>query len=109
MTDKKHIGFIGAGKVGFSLGRYLMEHHMDVSGYYSQNPKSAQEAAKFTHTKFFEKLDDVVDKSEVIFLTVPDHAIKSVWEALKQHARDSMRTGVRKNLYTERGCDHDPV
>ena len=86
MTDKKHIGFIGAGKVGFSLGRYLMEHHMDVSGYYSQNPKSAQEAAKFTHTKFFEKLDDVVDKSEVIFLTVPDHAIKSVWEALKQHA-----------------------
>ena len=68
--NQMKIGFIGAGKVGFSLGRYFMEHHMDVSGYYSQNPESAKAAAVFTQTAFFETLEDVVRKSEVIFLTV---------------------------------------
>ncbi|MBE6021934.1 MAG: DUF2520 domain-containing protein [Cellulosilyticum sp.] len=82
---KKRIGFIGAGKVGFSLGRYFKEHHMDVSGYYSQNPNSAQAAAEFTHTKFFEKLEHMVGESEVIFVTVPDTMISKVWEQLKQH------------------------
>ncbi|MGN1313669.1 MAG: hypothetical protein ACI4VG_01490 [Lachnospiraceae bacterium] len=33
------IGFIGAGKVGFSLGRYFGENDVCVSGYYSRNPK----------------------------------------------------------------------
>ncbi len=83
---EKRIGFIGAGKVGFSLGRYFKEHHMDVSGYYSQNPESAKAAAKFTETKFFEKLDDMVGESEVIFMTVPDSAIGQVWQQLKQHS-----------------------
>ena len=79
----KRIGFIGAGKVGFSLGRYFMEHHMDVSGYYSQNPKSARAAAIFTKTKCFEKLENIIGESEVIFITVPDSEIHGVWEQLK--------------------------
>ena len=85
MAINKKIGFIGAGKVGFSLGRYFMEHHMDVSGYYSQNPLSAKEAAAFTQTAFFETLQDVVRESDVLFLTVPDSKIASVWNELKQH------------------------
>ena len=35
------IGFIGAGKVGFSLGKYLMENSTTVSGYYSKNENSS--------------------------------------------------------------------
>lgn len=85
MTSKKRIGFIGAGKVGFSLGRYFKEHHMDVSGYYSRNPSSAKAAAQFTQTQFFDKLEYVVGESEVIFTTVPDTMISVVWEQLKQH------------------------
>lgn len=81
----KKIGFIGAGKVGFSLGRYFKEHHMDVSGYYSQNPESAKTAAEFTHTRFFENLEYMVGESEVIFITVPDTNIVQVWKQLKQH------------------------
>ena len=42
------IGFIGAGKVGFSLGRYLAEGGVTVTGYYSRNSRSAREAAEFT-------------------------------------------------------------
>ena len=45
------IGFIGAGKVGFSLGRYLKENEYTVSGYYSKSMASAEDAARFTETK----------------------------------------------------------
>ena len=42
------IGFIGAGKVGFSLGKYFAEKGMELSGYYSKNPASSKAAAEFT-------------------------------------------------------------
>lgn len=77
------IGFIGAGKVGFSLGKYFTGHQITVSGYYSNNPTSAREAAEFTDTRYYKKLDDLVRDSEVIFITTPDSAIARVWEDLK--------------------------
>ena len=46
------IGFVGAGKVGFSLGKYMTEHGVSVSGYYSKNIDSAREASEFTDTKY---------------------------------------------------------
>lgn len=49
--DRMRIGFIGAGKVGFSLGRYFGENDVCVSGYYSRNPKFSREAAEFTKIK----------------------------------------------------------
>ena len=33
--DEMRIGFIGAGKVGFTLGKYMTVRGADVSGYYS--------------------------------------------------------------------------
>lgn len=84
--EQKTIGFIGAGKVGYSLGRYLKEHHMDVSGYYSANPDSAKDAAEFTQTECFKDLETIVRKSEILFLTVPDGKIKEVWDQLKQQS-----------------------
>ena len=39
------IGFIGAGKVGVSLGKYFKEKGREVAGYYSLTEKSAQWAA----------------------------------------------------------------
>lgn len=77
------IGFVGAGKVGFSLGRYFTEHGIHVSGYYSRNPRSAMEAAEFTGTGSYETLEDLVRDSEVVFITVPDDVIASVWEEMK--------------------------
>ncbi len=77
------IGFVGAGKAGFSLGRYLTEHHMDVSGYYSRSAGSAKEAAVFTCTKYFETIEEITASSDALFLTVPDGEIESVWNSLK--------------------------
>ena len=47
------IGFVGAGKVGVSFGKYFKLHKKNVIGYYSKNPDSAREAAKFTDTDYF--------------------------------------------------------
>lgn len=77
------IGFIGAGKVGFTLGRYFKEHGADVTGYFSRSKRSAEDAAKFTDTKTYDSIADIVDNNELLFLTVPDDAIKPLWESIK--------------------------
>lgn len=77
------IGFIGAGKVGFTLGKYMTEHDVHVSGYYSQNIESAKEASQFTGSKCFESLDQIISNSDVVFLTVPDGKISEVWNEIK--------------------------
>lgn len=77
------IGFIGAGKVGFSMGKYLTERNVNLSGYYSRNPQSSMEAANFTGTGQYLTLEDLVADSDALFLAVPDGAISAVWEQLK--------------------------
>lgn len=77
------IGFIGAGKVAFSFGKYLTERGVKVCGYYNRNPQTAQEAANFTDTRQYVSLRNLVEDSDVLFLAVPDGAIASVWEQLK--------------------------
>ena len=57
-------GFIGAGKVGFTLGKYLAEGGITVTGYYSRTARSAREAAAFTGTRYYDKLADIVKDSE---------------------------------------------
>jgi Uncharacterized conserved protein len=79
-----NIGFIGAGKVGFSMGKYMTGRGIEVTGYYSRNPESSLEAANFTDTKQFLDLEQLVGDSDAIFLTVPDGEISSVWEQLKE-------------------------
>lgn len=77
------IGFVGAGKVGFTLGKYFMErNHESVSGYYSQNLEHAKEAAAFTKTKYYEKLEELVKASDTLFLTVPDGNIRKVYSEI---------------------------
>ena len=78
------IGFIGAGKVGFTLGRYFTEQQITVSGYYNRHPEAAIDAAEFTGTRYYDTMENLIRDSEVIFITVPDGAIAEVWEQLKQ-------------------------
>ena len=42
------IGFIGAGKVGVSLGKFFREGGLTVTGYYNRHREAAQAAADFT-------------------------------------------------------------
>ena len=41
--DDMQIGMIGAGKVGCSIGKYLVEHDVPVAGYYSKSKERAWE------------------------------------------------------------------
>ena len=78
------IGFIGAGKVGFSLGKYFCEHNLNVIGYYSKNLESAKKAAEFTDTMYFEDIESIVKSSDTLFLTVPDGVIGEIWSSIKK-------------------------
>ena len=77
-------GFIGAGKVGFSLGKYLKENNIDVSGYYSKSQHSSKEAATFTNTQQYTNLEDLIKNSDAIFITTPDNQIADVWNEIKR-------------------------
>lgn len=78
------IGLIGAGKVGFSLGRFFVQGGVPVTGYWSRHRESAQEAALFTGTKQYDTLEALVQDSDALFLTVPDGVISLVFQALKE-------------------------
>ena len=77
------IGFIGAGKVGFSLGKYFSTNNINVTGYYSKNSSSSKEAAEFTNSKFYENIDSLIMDSDIIFITTPDDVVFKVWQNIK--------------------------
>ena len=78
-----NVGFIGAGKVGFSLGKWFAHNGVTVTGYWSRRRESAGEAALFTGTQAFDSAEALVRASDVIFLTVPDGTIPTVFETLR--------------------------
>ncbi|MBR1391386.1 MAG: DUF2520 domain-containing protein [Lachnospiraceae bacterium] len=77
-------GFIGAGKVGCSLGKYFACHGKELSGYYSRTKEHAKDAAEFTGSRVYDTPEDLAENSDIIFLTVPDARIAEVWEQLKR-------------------------
>ena len=79
--DCMQISFIGAGKVGVSLGKYFISKGRKVGGYYSLSPESAAWAANFTHTKKYQSIKEIISSSDMIFFTVPDDSIREVWES----------------------------
>lgn len=77
------VGFIGAGKVGFSLGKYFTKQGVEVTGYYSKSPESAKSAADFTNTKAYGTMAELLRESDTLFITVPDRNIGEVWDCIK--------------------------
>ena len=87
-------GFIGAGKVGFTLGKFFSSKSsndcnendgIQVTGYYSRNTQSAEEAAQFTQTQAFDDMGALIEASDVLFLTVPDGSITEVYDEVRQY------------------------
>lgn len=78
------IGFIGAGRVGCSLGKYLKESAGDwqIEGYFSRSTDSAKEAAVFTDSRVIDQVELLAQISDVIFITTPDGAIADIWREL---------------------------
>lgn len=76
-------GFIGAGKVGFSLGKYFSENGLEISGYFSEIKEDAIEASNFTNSKCYTEIEQLLADSDVLFITVPDSVIGQVWNEIK--------------------------
>ncbi len=79
------IGFIGAGRVGCTLGRFMKEHGVRVAGYYSRTAEHAEEAAHFTDTRYYDDPAYLVRDSDCIYLTVSDNAISEVFHELDRN------------------------
>ena len=82
-----NIGFIGAGAVGCSMGKYLCENSSiaKIKGYYSRTSKSVDIAATFTNSKAYASLEELVNECDVICITTPDDIILKVWEQIKNY------------------------
>lgn len=76
------IGIIGAGKVGASLGLYLSSSMATIVGVYDTNQEIANQVATSLQTKHYDELESLVSASDVLFMTVTDGAISSVWEQI---------------------------
>ncbi len=78
------LGFIGAGKAGCSLSRYLQGTKAEVSGFYSKTVEHATRAAEDMEAAVFLCLQQVVCASDVIFVTTPDGAVGEVWDTMRR-------------------------
>jgi predicted short-subunit dehydrogenase-like oxidoreductase (DUF2520 family) len=81
-SGSKRIGFIGAGRIGCSLSRYISENGGDgfsVSGFFSRNPESAAAAAVFAGGRVYGRIGELAADSDMLLLTVPDGQIAGVW------------------------------
>lgn len=72
------IGFIGGGKVGQSFGKYLTINGFTIAGFFSLSNASAEAAASLTNSKAFTEIEDLIQASEVIFITTPDGVIPEI-------------------------------
>jgi len=78
-TGMKKIGIFGAGKLGCALGKYFKLKHLEIAGIYGRNPKVGQQVTELVGANFFDQLEDLVLKSDILFLTVVDQAIEDLW------------------------------
>ncbi len=101
------IGFIGCGKVGFSLGKYFSIKGVTLSGYYSKLYTDAIEASEFTNSKAYENINDLVKDSSMIFITTPDDSIHEVWQKISTlnlaskiicHTSGSLTSSIFSNI-----------
>ncbi|MGM9551807.1 MAG: Rossmann-like and DUF2520 domain-containing protein [Clostridia bacterium] len=74
------IGIIGAGRVGVSFGRLLYEKNL-LSGFYS-------DVYPTFDYPVFETAEMLCNASDIIFITVPDKAINTVWNEIKGYCEN---------------------
>lgn len=75
------IGFIGAGKVGCTLGLYLGKTN-EITGYMSKSVSSAEFAANLTHSEVFDSPSELFQLSDIVYITTPDTEIGPTWNRI---------------------------
>lgn len=77
------ISFVGAGKVGTAFGKYISRCY-DVTSYYSKTDQSAQEASAYVGCRWSSDLKQIIESSDVVFITTGDNVIKEVADTISQ-------------------------
>lgn len=77
------LSFIGAGKVGSVIAKYLSKYE-DVCYFYSRNKNSATKAANFVSCQTAD-LEDLIKDSDVVFITTGDNQIAQVAEDISNY------------------------
>ena len=78
------IAFIGAGNVSTALGLYFKTKGFEIQGYYSQNHQSAEKAAQLTHAHPYISPEELINDSQMIWITTPDDQIEKVARQLSE-------------------------
>lgn len=90
------LGFIGFGEAGFEISKGLMEHGVDQIVVYDAQFEHelygalVQERVAISKVTLLESARDVVEQSDVIFVTVPVDKTLEVFETLKDDLRKGM-------------------
>ncbi|MCR5793039.1 MAG: DUF2520 domain-containing protein [Lachnospiraceae bacterium] len=71
--------------MGSSIGKYLKEHAVEVSGYYSRTKSSAVWAAGFTESKSYADMGELIADSDVVCISTNDGAIGEVWNLVRKY------------------------
>lgn len=109
---RPRVGFIGAGRVGTTLGKYFHDHNADVAGFYSRSAESAQASATFTDTACYSSIAELTYDCNMLFITVPDGLIEAVWDEVSKydisgkcicHCSGAMSSSVFNNI-TDHGA-----
>lgn len=78
------VSFIGAGKVGCSLARYLAagpvqgQKDVELAGLFSASAESARAAADFAGGRAFASAEEATREAELVFVTTPDGRIAEI-------------------------------
>lgn len=104
-------GFIGAGKCGMSLAAYFAGKGIEICGFASHhNVKDSIFA--------FYSINELVSKSDIMFITVTDTAICDVWQEIKGldlknkiicHCSGSLTSAVFEGANGENVCSVHPM
>lgn len=108
------IGFIGAGKCGMSLAYYFRSKGFDIAGFSSRHKIDCD-------FDFFD-YDELLNKCDIIFITVTDTAIAQVWNGLKNfnknfnienkiicHCSGSLSSDIFAGANPDRVCSVHPM
>jgi predicted short-subunit dehydrogenase-like oxidoreductase (DUF2520 family) len=82
------LGFVGAGKVGTTLARLWYEAGCEISAIHSRTYANAAKLALALDAQVVGTASDVVNISDLTFLTVPDDKISSVAQAIEGGLQD---------------------
>jgi predicted short-subunit dehydrogenase-like oxidoreductase (DUF2520 family) len=78
MAKKLKIVLLGAGNVGFHLGKKLNEVSLDIAQVYSRKISKAKRLAKKIKCEAIQNIADVSTEADLYILAVPDSAIEKV-------------------------------